>query len=746
MIGRIDKADPPTLSKNIYLNIHIPNFHEFQLSISYSLNTYAQLEYTNMWTFNINGHLLLDNKDSGEIKMISSSNKFGMIKVTLKEGRSLFLTLKNFDSTEHANFDKMCRTSRTAFLQWAKRENMCVQDLAAVASSTEATGSSNAASVSIESSSSQQNNTADDNNDADDQINTNESKQIAFKDLDTKLLGRNLLVPICNLIEPAPLRKVRDLDQSHVRELEKQLIDTPQVFSVLIGHVTAEDASLDVVQVEGFPHIEVLGGNHTRQALQNLMKREGSIQKVCIDIYKNLTPTEAMLLGLNHNAKHEYSKQTSFVEIVKLFRKLREECQSKEKSAKKCALMWRGQAAVIMGVNTKLKNSYRTHLHCASVDDELWILLDAFFQSWKLNKIRKKPKGEIKQTHLMAWTQCVEKEKGGLLRQITNGELDFAKFKEMCIKSKKSLAVVESDVQEIQDNQQTGEDENVITSKKQAGKDGEETEVSDNENSTRSVSLREDERDIDIAKPSETMTEKKLKEEQRRNEDLCKELRTEQEKNEELKTEINLLKSELTETKKWSQSWEEKYHTIKHQHAEIHQKLIQQQDALKHAEAAAARARMKSRIEEETKKNDHEDTLPTTQSEVTEKRNDNTAPVLHDSTSKGKKRKQKETEEEEMTEVDCGLVLYGGKIYFGTFETSEKFVFCKLPIATINAENAVIIDERAKTREINMRDCQTVNKEDIVMQQKGQIDSKGNVLIDVTVTAVKEAVKKFIRK
>ncbi|XP_062615510.1 uncharacterized protein LOC134277203 [Saccostrea cucullata] len=109
-------------------------------------------------------------------------------------------------------------------------------------------------------------------------------------------------------------------------------------------------------------------------------------------------------------------------------------------------------------------------------------------------------------------------------------------------------------------------------------------------------------------------------------------------------------------------------------------------------------------------------------------------------------RKQKETEEEEMTEVDCGLVLYGGKIYFGTFETSEKFVFCKLPIATINAENAVIIDERAKTREINMRDCQTVNKEDIVMQQKGQIDSKGNVLIDVTVTAVKEAVKKFIRK
>ncbi|XP_061180651.1 uncharacterized protein LOC133189264 [Saccostrea echinata] len=237
---------------------------------------------------------------------------------------------------------------------------------------------------------------------------------------------------------------------------------------------------------------------------------------------------------------------------------------------------------------------------------------------------------------------------------------------------------------------------------------------------------------MDIANPSSTCIigdlQSKLNDEQKRNEDLHRKLKSEQEKNEELKTELTMLKSELTEAKKWSQSWEEKFHTVKHQHAEIHLKMIQQQDALKHAEAAAARARMKSKIE------------------VTEKGNNSTAPVLQDSTTKGKKRKQKETEEEEMTEVDCGLVQYDGKIYFGTFETSEKFVFCKLPIATINAENnAVIIDDRAKTREINMRDCQTVNKEDIVLKQKGRIDAKGNVMIDLTVSAVKETVKKFIR-
>lgn len=47
--------------------------------------------------------------------------------VTLNDGRDVTLELKMFQSSTHDNFEKMCRTSRTAFLQWAKTQGLCVQ-------------------------------------------------------------------------------------------------------------------------------------------------------------------------------------------------------------------------------------------------------------------------------------------------------------------------------------------------------------------------------------------------------------------------------------------------------------------------------------------------------------------------------------------------------------------------------------------------------------------------------------------
>lgn len=134
--------------------------------------------------------------------------------------------------------------------------------------------------------------------------------------------------------------------------MEKKLLETPQLFSVLIGNVCSENnANIDKIQEDGFPFVEVLGGNHTRQALQNLANKEGAVRKVCVDLYENLTPSEAIFLGLKHNSIHECSRQTSFVELVQLFRKLLQECRKKEKLPKKCSSMWRDQVASIMCVN-----------------------------------------------------------------------------------------------------------------------------------------------------------------------------------------------------------------------------------------------------------------------------------------------------------------------------------------------------------------------------------------------------------
>lgn len=41
----------------------------------------------------------------------------------------------------------------------------------------------------------------------------------------------------------------------------------------------------------------------------NLANKEGIVRKVCVDLYKNLMPPEAIFLGLKHNSIHECSRQ-----------------------------------------------------------------------------------------------------------------------------------------------------------------------------------------------------------------------------------------------------------------------------------------------------------------------------------------------------------------------------------------------------------------------------------------------------
>lgn len=77
--------------------------------------------------------------------------------------------------------------------------------------------------------------------------------------------------------------------------------------------------------------------------LGNTANKEGVVRKVCVDLYKNLIPPEAIFLGLKHNSIYEYSRQTSFVELVQLLRKLLHECRKNEKSTLKMLIHVEGQ-------------------------------------------------------------------------------------------------------------------------------------------------------------------------------------------------------------------------------------------------------------------------------------------------------------------------------------------------------------------------------------------------------------------
>lgn len=126
-----------------------------------------------------------------------------------------------------------------------------------------------------------------------------------------------MLVHISNLVEPAPERKVRDIDYDHLMRLEEEYMKSGNVFTVFVGFVNSL-VYIEELQQPGKEPVGVLGGNHTRQALLNLEKN------VCVpmNIYFNISN-----LGWLHNEIHSSSKVTTFEEQVILFRNILEAVQ-----------------------------------------------------------------------------------------------------------------------------------------------------------------------------------------------------------------------------------------------------------------------------------------------------------------------------------------------------------------------------------------------------------------------------------
>lgn len=80
---------------------------------------------------------------------------------------------------------------------------------------------------------------------------------------------------------------------------------------------------------EGISHREVIGGNHTRCALQSILRdltiadeiREQFALRPC-KVYCDLSDLEARRIGALHNQVQQLSKADTFIDTVKEFRQL----------------------------------------------------------------------------------------------------------------------------------------------------------------------------------------------------------------------------------------------------------------------------------------------------------------------------------------------------------------------------------------------------------------------------------------
>ena len=131
---------------------------------------------------------------------------------------------------------------------------------------------------------------------------------------------------VSNLIAPHPSRATRNIDYEHVGTLTNSFkeFDHGQLV-IVVGMLTNEAIKLDNLHVEGTGNIEVLGGNHTRQALQSLLQRGLLCEKtVKVNLYKPLPITAALAIGYQHNAVlHEKKRPLTFMDKVKIMRQCR---------------------------------------------------------------------------------------------------------------------------------------------------------------------------------------------------------------------------------------------------------------------------------------------------------------------------------------------------------------------------------------------------------------------------------------
>lgn len=133
-------------------------------------------------------------------------------------------------------------------------------------------------------------------------------------------------VHVNNLTAPHPSRITRVLHHDHVDTLMDsfQENDCGQLV-ILVGMLTSEGINVATLKDEGSTSIEVLGGNHTREALQSLyLKGVHTCKTVKVNLYNPHTTTAALAIGYQHNAiLHEAKRPLCFVDKVRLMRDCR---------------------------------------------------------------------------------------------------------------------------------------------------------------------------------------------------------------------------------------------------------------------------------------------------------------------------------------------------------------------------------------------------------------------------------------
>lgn len=130
------------------------------------------------------------------------------------------------------------------------------------------------------------------------------------------------------MVEPSWERLHREVDQGHIDKMEKEIRTKPENYYHLMVVNIPNLAAKQYFRSDNLQNkyiLEVIGGNHSRLALQNILKacqpeEQHLFTKRQVKIYANLTVVEAQLIGTDSNNVHKLALNDSFPQQVQSMR------------------------------------------------------------------------------------------------------------------------------------------------------------------------------------------------------------------------------------------------------------------------------------------------------------------------------------------------------------------------------------------------------------------------------------------
>lgn len=129
-----------------------------------------------------------------------------------------------------------------------------------------------------------------------------------------------MVLPVTKLRQPSFGNLLREPDLKHVKELEREFSERPaNYFQLMVVNICGK------MKDDNFESctLEVIGGNHSREALQNIIATTADPtpfeKRMCI-VYTNLNPDEAKYVANQHNQVRKFGTDLDLVDRASCFR------------------------------------------------------------------------------------------------------------------------------------------------------------------------------------------------------------------------------------------------------------------------------------------------------------------------------------------------------------------------------------------------------------------------------------------